>query len=502
MLKIGLRFKRIDTVKLVLLVCISLLTFLFVFSKHYVNLAEATDAWFTYKGVTPYKDLAITQLPLGWITFIPMHLIFKWSFKDSPFIGLFIGVSMLLLLYFLGKEFFSNALGKTITLLFFTTFFWYLATQITYSHEMLMGLFLTCSLVILFSIYQSNVISLKKFFLLGLSSSLTLLSGQISGITIATLIFIALFLAKLKKYTNKIPFPKSLLLVSIGFFIPLAVILLYMANMGALYEFYKWNVLYYFTYANDAKPGLFQLPWRDLGIYYSPLLVLTILVSFEFFKKKRLALPGLILIILNIATLPFNLFSIFHPHHLLYSLPLTAITAGIVIEYKSIQKDIKNKIVFLWLFLILLMFLFVFVPYYKNHLIYPPTMKIFNDAYPGDNMYEAVSWIRENTPENAKIMVVGNALFYIRSDRLPASRPYSGLPYFWEPINEVRKEILSSPPEYWIVDEQYVARLRKDYSKFDIMGFIDNEMLHCYTLKKSFKKWEIWKRDLSCRITI
>lgn len=477
------------------------LTFIFIFAKHYIDLSETIETWMTYKGLAYYKDFSVYHFPLGRISLLPIHLLFNWSFIDSPFIGLFMGIGILSLLYFFGKRIFSQS-GTSLSLLFFTIFWWYLATQVIYDHEMMMGLFLTFSLVTFFSIYQSNLISLKKLFLLGIFSSLTLLTGQLSAITVTTLIFIALILVKIKKYKNKIAFPKTVLWVFLGFIIPLTIVLLYIVKIDALYDFYKWNIPYYLTYASDTKQSIFQLPWKELLIYYSPMLILSIFSLLDFLKNRKINSMALILIILNIATLPFNLFSVFHPRHLLYSLPLVAITAGFIINHKYIQKSIEKKITFLWIVSIILLFSTVIFPYYKNHFIYPPTLRIYNDIFPGDTTYETTYWIKDNTPKNSTIMVLGTPIIYVRADRLPASRPNRGIPYSWEPINEVKQEIQANPPDHWIVDQQFVTRLRTNYPTFNVTDFIDNEMLNCYTIQKTFNKWQIWKKDPSCKTSI
>lgn len=485
--------------KITLIFSIIFLVFIFIFTKHYIDLSETIETWLAFKGLAYYKDFSVYHFPLGRISLLPIHILFNWTFIESPFIGLFISIAILTLLYFIGKRFLSKT-GNSLSLIFFTMFWWYVATQVTYDHEMMMGFFLTCSLVIFFNIYQSSIITTKKVFLLGIFSSLTLLTGQLSGITVVTLIFLTLILNKLKKYKNKLPFSKPLLWVSLGFAIPWVVMLLYIAKIGALYDFYKWNIPYYFTYASDTKLSLLQLPWRDLGIYYSPLIVLSILVLLDYIKNKKIHKLELMLIVLDTATLPFNLFSVFHPRHLLYSLPLVAITAGFAFDHKSIQKGIKKKLIFIWIILTALLFITIIFPYYRNHFIYPPSLRIFNDITPGDNVYETVYWLRDNTPKNATIMVLGDGLIYVRADRLPASRPSRGIPYSWVPISEVRKELLAKPPDYWIVDQQFVLRLRTNYPTFGVLGFVDNEMLRCYTLQKTFAKWQIWKRDFSCKI--
>lgn len=480
--------------KITFILSIIFLVFIFIFTKHYIDLSETIETWLAYKGLAYYKDFSVYHFPLGRISMLPVHLLFNWSFIESPFIGLFMGIGILSLLFFFGKRFLSEN-STSLSLIFFTIFWWFLATQVIYDHEMMMGLFLTCSLFTFFSLYQSNFLSSKKLFTLGIFSSLTILTGQLSGITIATLIFITLVLTRFKKYKNTVHFPQAIFWTSLGFIIPFAIVILYIAKIGALYEFYKFNIPYYFTYAGDPKPSIFQLPWRNLSIYYSPLLILITLVSINFLKTRKINSAEFILILLNIATLPFNLLSVFHPRHLLYSLPLVALTAGFVIDHQAVQKNVKAKIIAVWLVSILLLFSFVIFPYYKNHFVYPPTLRIFNDVFPGDTTYETAYWIKDNTPQNSTIMVLGTPIIYVRADRLPASRPNRGIPYSWQPINEVKKEIQAKQPDYWIVDQQFVTRLRTNYPTFNVTDFIDNEMLNCYTIQKTFNKWQIWKKD-------
>ena len=484
----------LNNAKLGLIFSIAFIVFLFVFTKHYIDLSETTESWFVYKGLNYYKDLPIYHFALSRIATLPIHLLFNWTFIESPFIGLFIGIADLILIYLIGTKF-LNKTANTVSLMFFSIFWWYLATQITYDFEMLIGLFLMIALFFMLNISQEKKLPVKKLFYIGLFSSLSLLSGQVAAIALAALLLTSLAVAKARKFD----FKKSFLWISFGFIVPWIITLSYLIKSNSLYEFYKYNIPYYLTYASDAKPNIFHLPWNYLGLYYSPLLILAIFVLFEFFKRRKINQVELILIILMAASLPFNLLSIYHPRHLLYSLPLVAIAAGFVINHK-VSGGIKTGVLLLWGFSIVFSTTTVIFPYYKSHLIYPPTLKIFNDLYPGDKTYETAHWLKDNTPQNSTIMVLGTPMVYLRAERLPASRPNKGIPYSWVPIEEVKKEIQAKPPDYWVVDRQFVARLKTNYPTFNVTDFIENEMLNCYNLVQTFNKWEIWEKDSNCRI--
>lgn len=449
--------------KVAFITSILILVFLFTFMKHYLELAVSVETWMLGKGLMLHKDYIAFHFPLVRLILLPFHIISNWNFKIEPFFGLATGISSLFVIYKFGEKFFIKKFSTIVALLFFTSFYWFYATGISFYHEMVIGLFIIISIYFYYS---------KRWFLTSLFLGLALLSGQVSFITIGTFGLILLSNRNSRK---------NILTIGLGFLIPIMFMLIYYADKNALYEFYRWNVLYYLTYAGYDK----NLPMnqvQDLVASFIPILPLI----FSFKKNWFIYL-------LAISTIPFNFFSVFHFHHLSYSLPILAITAGFAYEAIFKSKIVKQIFKFSLLAFGLIFIVSIF-PWYKNHLISSPNFSIANDVTTGDNMDLTINWLKQNSDEKDTIMVFGDSLFYIRSNRLPSVRASAGMPYAWEPFKEVKDEIHNKPSDFWIIDEQFKNRFVKNYNKHEMVDFMDEELNSCYKLVKVFPLWQIWKR--------
>lgn len=107
-------------------------------------------------------------------------------------------------------------------------------------------------------------------------------------------------------------------------------------------------------------------------------------------------------------------------------------------------------------------------------------------------MDKTVQWIKKNTKLTDTLMVFGDSLFYVRSNRLPSTRASAGMPYAWEPFGGVKGEIENNLPNYWIIDEQFKNRFVKNYNKKDMLDFMENELSRCFKLVKEFPLWQVW----------
>lgn len=431
--------------------------------KHYLELAVSVEVWMMGKGLTLHKDFIAFHFPLVRIILLPFHLLFNWNFKIEPFFGLATGIATLFVIYKFGEKFFIKKHSTIVALLFFTCFYWFYATGISFYHEMVIGLFIMISVYFYYC---------RRWFLTSFFLSLALLSGQVSVVTIATFGLILLF----NEHSRK-----NLFTLALGFLIPIGLMITYYVNKNALYEFYRWNVLYYLTYAGyDKNLPMNQI--QDLVASFIPILPLT----FSFKKNWFIYL-------LAISTIPFNFFSVFHFHHLSYSLPILAITAGFAYEAIFRSKIVKQIFKFSLLAFGLIFIVSIF-PWYKNHLIIKPNFSIANDVTPGDNMDLTINWVKQNSTEKDTLMVFGDSFFYVRSNRLPAVRASSGMPYAWEPFYQVKDEIHNNPSDFWIIDEQFKNRIVKNYNKQEMIDFMNEELNSCYRLVKEFPLWQVWKR--------
>ncbi len=475
--------------RIALYTCAVWLVIIFIFLPHYIELTGVLETWFSVQGLIYYKDFAAYHFPLGRLILLPVHLVSNWNLEIDPFVGLTFGIGTLITIYLFGKRFLSS-LGTALSLIFFAIFFWYAATGILFFHEILIGFTLSIIIYLLFKLHNERKVNNRLVISLGILIAITQLSGQIATITLGFVMILVLYEIIKKQAKNSIP---TISFLIAGVVLPFLLISIYFFSKGALGEFFYYNVPYYLLYADYKKDSLLSLPFKELLGFYAPLLVLIAINFVTLIKNHKINYQSVYAILLSLSTVPFVIFSIFHPHHLNYALPILALTAGIAYD-----KSRDSKLIFgLGGFIILFIVLTSILPWHLERIKFPPSFRIANDLYPNskDPMKAAVDWIKNNTSKNTKIMVMGDALFYLRSDRLPSARPAKGMPYGWNPMFQIEKEIMEKRPEFWIVSRNYINTLINYWNRPDIVQFIDSELKNCYILKTSFEDWQIWKKQ-------
>ena len=481
--------KYIKLELLVLLASSLWLIILFLFNPHFIELTVTLETWFPYKGLIYYKDFAAFHFPLGRLILYPIHLLTNWNLELDPLIGLFLGLINLALIYTFTKKILSS-IGISFCLIFFSLFFWYAATGILYFHEILIGVELTIlSLNILRQIFYKHTSKPINLFI-GFLIALTLLTGQIAAITLVVIflsqVLINIFLKK--------TFINNLLLI-LGSLLPIITASLYFYLNGALWHFIEYNITYYILYAGYQKDTLDKLP-KELLIYYLPTFLYIITFPICIIKKVKLGLQDYFLLTLSLSTVPFILFSLYHPHHLNYALPIQALCLGFA--YNLLTKFKNSGKIFLLIIIITITYFSktIILDWHFDRWNYPPDFKIKNDIYPysKDPMNSAINWILSNTNTDSKIMVLGDSLFYLRANRLPASRPSKGIPYAWNPFERVKLEITGNPADYWIIERQFYEKLNIVYRQKKMQIFIDELLLNNYKLIIKYDSWEIWEK--------
>lgn len=429
-----------------------------------------------------YKDFAMYHFPLGRLILLPLHIISNWDLRLDPFVGLAVGLATLYTIYLFGKRHLSNA-GASSALIFFSMFYWFFATGILYFHEQLIGLLLVAAILFVFDLHKQKKVSAKKLFSIGILLSLAELSGQIASLTVAITVFLIIYILWRKREIAKNVIP-----LATGLFIPFILLVLYFLSQNALADFIFWNTLYYFTYSQSAYSPLSELPLKEILAFYIPLILLTGMLML----RKKLNFEFLSILLLGASTIPFTVFSIFHFHHFNYALGILAIAAGY--SYDELRKIKNGNAIFVATAVIfILLTVSTVLPWYTSHLS-APSLKIKNDVYPGEPMYDAILWVKDNTPKDAKLMVFADPLFYMRAERLPASRPSKGMPYSWMPFSEVRAELRRTPADYWVTDQNFSRRLSKDFRVEDMLKFVESELETCYKKVANFDTLEIWER--------
>ncbi|MDO8619143.1 MAG: hypothetical protein Q7R49_04355 [Candidatus Daviesbacteria bacterium] len=486
--------------KITLVLSCLLLTIIFLFNPHYIYTTGLVDQWFAVKGLTIYKQFNEFHFPFGYLTSIALRLATNWNLELDPFFGLFFGIGMLIILYKIGTKFLTP-IGNIVSLLFFTLFFWYAATGIIYYDEILIGFLVSVLLffVLNFNLKNSKIVSKQTLFLIGIIFALTEFTGQIVTLTLGV------FFLYLTRSIYQFKKPLSIFLSAyipliIGVVLIIIIFSSYFIFHNAFQDFFYYNVIYYIQYAGYEK-NLLGLPKDQIVYFYSPMLIMVLIILVGLFKKKQIVQTQVFLLISSLSTIPFIIFSVYHPHHFSYALPILAITAGACIDFK--EKSTLLKAISCTMILIpSCIAIIAIIPWHTSRIVFPPSMKIFNDVYPQDNnpINQISAWLKVNASSDSKILVVGSPIVYIKTNLLPASRPAKGMPEGWEPLDKIKAEILATPPDYWIVDQNFIKRLVVSYHKPAMGNFVEEEINKCYLRTMETHDWEIWKRNLSCKI--
>lgn len=508
------------------------LILIFLFNPHFVELTGVLETWFPAKGLIYYKDFAAYHFPLGRLILLPLHLFSNWNLELDPFVGLAMGIGTLILIYLFGKRFLTPK-GTSISLFFFAVFFWFAATGVLFFHEILIGFLIALSIYLLFDVYKKGVVIPKTAFILGLLLAFAELSGQIATLTLGAIGILLVLLAWRQKQRRM----SSILALVGGTITPLVILSLYFLSKDALGEFFHYNLTYYLQYAGYQKDSLWALPIRELLAFYIPLIVLLILVGLDFLRRRTTSKNNLLILLLSISTMPFIVFSIYHPHHLNYALPIVAIAAGFAFDSLQCFSLLEKKVFSIGVAFFLFVFLTIIVPWHLSRIVFPPSLKIVNDLHQESNesvynfvewtgqkalnlifseyiaqslftpenqvkkplisgndpILSVVEWLKQNTSPETRIMVMGDSIIYFRSNRLPASRPSKSIPYGWEPTI-IKNEIQEKRSEYWIVSRQFTEQLIHNNRRPDIVDFINQELDMCYKTVVTYEDWEIWQK--------
>lgn len=465
------------------------LVFWFVFSKHFVEVGTFMGSWFAFKGLIFYKDFPSFHFPLGRVPLIIADYFSNASLGSGSFLALFFGLLTLYPLYLIGRKFLSKT-ASFITLAFFAFFYWVAQSAISYTYETVIAFFLSFTLLLFLNLNHELSLNAKKWFIFGLVVGLCELAGQLVTITLATIMILLAVRFKSRYEIKKLlkPFGFSLL----GMILPFTIVTGYFIFKNAFWDFITSNTLPYISYKDSSQIDFWALPFNELLAFYTPLLALILLQILRIGKIKKL--PSFSLSLIGLSTIPFIFFGIYHPHHLLFALPVMSITAGFAWDLAKSGKKAGLLIISFAILIFSLIYLKDLLPRLKRNLTFPPNFTITNDTKPGDGMYEAIEWIKENSSPGDKIMVVGDPLFYVHSGLLPASRPSEGIPHNWEPFEKVKKEIEASPARYWIVDDGLVNRMVKDFKKGFMVDYVYETLNKCYKSQGKFGGTEVWLR--------
>ena len=490
--------KKIKVKCVALILSTTSLVIFFLIKKHYIELADTMDSWLIWKGLIFYKDFDSFHLPLGKIILQPLHILSNWDFRLDPLLGLALGIATLATIYLIGN-YKKRLISTSVSLLFFSIFYWYTGTGIEYFHEQLTGLLLAVSILFLLKYFESknSPKSNTASFILGILIGLTLLAGQVVSLTLGAIVVLFMLYSPSAKTKDKF---KNLFLLFLGAAIPFLITSIYFVQKNAFQDFFYKNFTYYlFRYLKYGRSPISSLP-EFLMPFYLPLLILIIEITNNVIRKQKLIKFDIMFLILCLSTIPFGIFSVFHPHHLTYALPVLALSAGYIFANLWKRGHVQKVFIVIASLTFLLTTLLWVIPWYFFNLKVATDWTIANANTPPNTngTYETVAWIQKNTLPTTRILVIGNPFFYILSDRLPSIVSGSNMEYVWQNnIDNIKKQVSQSQPEYWILSDSYIRRLIKNYDFHAEMDFINEELKSHYTLKEQFIEWQIWQRDKS-----
>lgn len=445
---------------------------LFFFNNYLKSAWEEglTFAWYMSQGLIPYKDFLIHYFPFFYMMMVPLHQVF--GFTQTPTI-LLAPISTLLifsLLAICGLKWLTGWY-KIIPLIFFLIWVQVLDENqfATNSYQNFINFL---AFVLWWSWYQVPR-KLIAFFL-GLLLGMSLMSSQIVVFFVLILITSIIFKSlKNRKYVG------SVVIGLIGFLIPIAFIFIYLISHNVLEIFLKWSIGYFFS-GSGYPFAIGGKTWKDILVFsavFCPVLLVAYALRLrlnglpqKLIKKYEISQYFFWLLISFSFPLPFW-FALFHPNRFILGLAVFAITLGFGVE--MVLRGQKKIHLATWLILGLIIIFQVLsiwiyaIPKYQKGFSYSKQDQILSELQQNDPMYDTVKWIRDNTPQNARLFVTTSTTLYFETKRfLINKRATSNLPFLYRPLDQFGSELQEKPPDYWVIDERQWAR-------FDGFGYPD-----------------------------
>ncbi len=431
------------------------------------------ESWYASQGLIFYRDATNAYLPFLKFVMWTFHSLFGYSLVLSAVLSPLLSTTISMLLYYLNRR--AQGIYRVVPVIFFALWNSYLGGNM-FSVTSFLGLMLLITYVLWDRCWNKpNVIT---SFMFGVFCSISVLTLQIVAPFIS---FLGVTFAVRAMKRNR----KQLLPFFVGGITPVTMVLLWAYSAGILTEFFYWNFWYYFG----------GYPYASLGKDVSTIAVfIAVHVPLVLYALSKRHVLGTISLVVLMSTFWF---AVFHPMRFQISLPIIALIYGKGLENRG-SGNFKNYIAGGMIALSGLVFVLYAAPHYNIALSVKNTNRLVSEVYKGDPMYDAVAWVKENTPSDAKIFVLADTYFYLASKRLPVN-PRSALgvePIFFYPITAFTQEIHSRPPDYWAIDE----RLFISYSNWgsDDVTAAMKGFLQCQTVTATFDYWKIYKTtDLS-----
>ncbi|MDT3741164.1 MAG: glycosyltransferase family 39 protein [Candidatus Kapabacteria bacterium] len=458
-------------------------------------------------GHSPYTFAYNMKYPGTYLMYAIMMGIFGKTVESIHLGLMLISIASLILVYFISTKFLSKSSSAIAASTFgILATSWTMLGQAAHATNFVI-FFALFGILILQKSYQNVNGSILWLFLSGMMFSLAYISKQ-SGLFF--LIFALSFIViKDYKVLSSLAIIKRLLLILLGFAIPVILMFLYFYIFGDFEKFWFWTVTYLSKYGSQMNLSRgydnFLLSIRIItGNYTSEgyvifwfigLLGLGLLYFMKMDYRKKLIIASFVL--MSFLTVVPGYY--FRNHYYITFLPALAILIGVFFEYfKNIYRD-KLKFPLLTSVNILFFVILISVSLSANsqYLFSRDnniTCKMIYGENPFVESFEIAEYLKANTSHKDKIAIIGSEpQIYFYADRYSAT----GYIYTYNLVElhdyalimqkEMIREIEANEPKYivfvnarisWLIQEnseRYIFKWSEDYIKnnYLLVGSMD-----------------------------
>lgn len=485
----------------VFLIGIAWLVFVFTEFPKQAWVEGLLESWYVSKGLVHYRDFTSRYFPVLYLLMVPFHRLFGFSQIPTIWLALINSFVIYLIIAILSWKWLRGWF-RLLPLILFLLWNPVLAENhfLTPSFHALMNL-------IAFASWISWLKSPKPWLalILGLSLGLAVMSMQLA-IPFAGSIVVSLLLSWWQSRKNRHEFQQrclGLFLSLLTFFIPVIYVVGWFMQRNALYDFYYWTINYYFFGYPFASMG------REVGNIYIflavfgsfiPMFLSMVLPKLERNMFSSFNLSQRILVLLALFILPLTYwFTIFHYLRFQMGLSIYCLILGLSLQTLWLNRKIGKQWFSLFLSLTVLFNVLAFIkgalPRYKFSFLYPKQNNVLTEIYENDPVFNAIDWIVKNTPVDARLFVIADPVFYIKTDRLPAhSLGTMNQPFVYLPLEKFSITIQQKIPDYWVVDERLLNQRFLEYGYQNVTDFF-NKLLACEPAEVKFEYVTIRKHS-------
>jgi 4-amino-4-deoxy-L-arabinose transferase-like glycosyltransferase len=412
--------------------------------------------------------------PLLYLT----YALFQGDLFAARTASLVVGMLTIGIFFAFSQKLFNNLRTSFITTLIFVIFF---ATPLIEGNianaENFMLLPIIAAALLLFKQLEKTHSDKRIFLLSGLLLGIAFLFKIVALFDFAAFLVFLLILALPKKlslpfgklhHVNlkkifhgllKNPQLKNIILLAVGFFLPLIVTVSYFFMTNTLWDFLNAAFLGMFNYVHYGNNQI--LPQ---GFLYVKLLILACFIGALTFYRNKLSTSSLFILL----WVGFSLFNAFfsqrpYTHYMLVALPAVCLLIGLVVNAKTFSHQ-RNYLLALITVVVLLLANFNLYGFKKTFLYYQNAIAFvsgqkdvvayqtfFDGKTPRD--YEVASFIKLHNKPYDRIFIWGNnAQIYVLSQTLPLNR-YTVAYHAQnkEAIAETQRDIDTIKPKYVII---------------------------------------------------